>query len=145
PARRGAARPRPPRRLRRRKALDRGVSDPQRGRLLPRALAARRHRRVPRPARRGVAGSSAVVLLSGGIDSSTCAAIARAEGFELLALTVAYGQRHAREIDAARAAAKSLGAREHVVLEVDLRPVGGSALTSDLAVPKDRRDLGSDI
>ena len=82
--------------------------------------------------------SDAVVLLSGGLDSYTAAAIARAEGFRLHALTVAYGQRHAREIDAARTVAHSLGVARHVEIAVDLSTFGGSSLTSDLPVPKDR-------
>ena len=82
--------------------------------------------------------SDAVVLLSGGLDSYTAAAIAKAEGFRLHALTVAYGQRHAREIEAARAVARSLGVARHVELAVDLSTFGGSSLTGDLPVPKDR-------
>ncbi|MFM8577351.1 MAG: 7-cyano-7-deazaguanine synthase QueC [Planctomycetaceae bacterium] len=80
----------------------------------------------------------AVVLLSGGLDSATVLAIARAEGFETHALTVAYGQRHATEIQAARVVAKALGANAHMETTVDLRRFGGSALTSDIAVPKHR-------
>jgi len=82
--------------------------------------------------------SDAVVLLSGGLDSYTAAAIARSDGFRLHALTVAYGQRHAREIEAARAVARSLGVARHVEIAVDLSIFGGSSLTSDLPVPKDR-------
>lgn len=82
--------------------------------------------------------SDAVVLLSGGLDSYTAAAIARAEGFRLHALTVAYGQRHIREIESARAVARSLGVARHVEIGVDLSTFGGSSLTSDLPVPKDR-------
>ena len=78
----------------------------------------------------------AVVLLSGGLDSVTSAAIARAEGFDLLALTVDYNQRHRVELDAARRAARAHGAARHVVLPLDLRAFGGSALTADIAVPK---------
>lgn len=80
----------------------------------------------------------AVVLLSGGLDSYTAAAIARAEGFRLNALTVRYGQRHAREVDAARAVARSLGVARHVEVDVGLSAFGGSSLTSDAPVPKDR-------
>ncbi len=80
----------------------------------------------------------AVVLLSGGLDSTTAAAIARAEGFGILALTVSYGQRHTVELDAARAAAAALGAVEHHVLTIDLASFGGSALVGDGEVPKDR-------
>lgn len=80
----------------------------------------------------------AVVLLSGGVDSATALAIARSEGREAYALTVDYGQRHRREIDAARALAGSLGAKRHVVLEIDLRRFGGSALTGSDPVPRDR-------
>jgi 7-cyano-7-deazaguanine synthase len=87
----------------------------------------------------------AVVLLSGGLDSYTAAAIARAEGFELRALTIRYGQRHAREIEAARAVANSLGVVRHLELEVDLGALGGSALTADIDVPKDRPLGAGDI
>jgi len=80
----------------------------------------------------------AVVLLSGGLDSYTAAAMTRAEGFDLQALTVLYGQRHAREVDSARAVARALGVRRHVELRVDLAALGGSALTGALDVPKDR-------
>ena len=80
----------------------------------------------------------AVVLLSGGLDSYTAAAIAKAEHFSLYALTVQYGQRHACEVDAARAVARSLGVERHLELAVDLRGIGGSSLTSDEAVPQDR-------
>ena len=80
----------------------------------------------------------AVVLLSGGLDSYTAAAIARADGFALCALTVAYGQRHAIEVAAARRVARALGVERHLELAVDLRAIGGSALTSDAAVPRDR-------
>ena len=79
----------------------------------------------------------AVVLLSGGMDSATTAALARREGFEVFALSVRYGQRHAVELEAARRVAAALGATGHVVVDLDLRAFGGSALTSDLAVPKD--------
>ncbi len=79
----------------------------------------------------------AVVLLSGGLDSATTAAIARREGFEVHALSFRYGQRHSLELEAARRVAAALPASRHVVLDIDLRAFGGSALTSDLAVPKD--------
>jgi 7-cyano-7-deazaguanine synthase len=80
----------------------------------------------------------AVVLLSGGLDSATALAVARRDGFRCHALSIAYGQRHTVELDAARRVACALGAVEHRIIEVDLRSVGGSALTADLAVPKDR-------
>ncbi len=80
----------------------------------------------------------AVVLLSGGLDSYTAAAIARAEGFRLFALTIRYGQRHARELDAARRVAAALEVARHVELDVDLSAFGGSSLTSAMPVPKDR-------
>jgi 7-cyano-7-deazaguanine synthase len=80
----------------------------------------------------------AIVLLSGGLDSYTAAAIAKSEGFALNALTVHYGQRHAREIESARAVARWLGLDKHLELSIDLRAIGGSALTSDLDVPRDR-------
>ncbi|HEY9507694.1 MAG TPA: 7-cyano-7-deazaguanine synthase QueC [Gemmatimonadales bacterium] len=79
----------------------------------------------------------AVVLLSGGMDSATAGAVARHQGFELYALSFRYGQRHAAELEAAGRVAKWLGARRHVVLDIDLRALGGSALTGDLEVPKD--------
>jgi 7-cyano-7-deazaguanine synthase len=82
--------------------------------------------------------SKAVVLLSGGLDSYTAAAIARADGFQLHALTIRYGQRHVSEIDAARAVARALGVVRHIELDVNLSAFGGSSLTSDVPVPKDR-------
>jgi 7-cyano-7-deazaguanine synthase len=80
----------------------------------------------------------AVILLSGGLDSATTAAIARQQGFALHALSVDYGQRHRFELDAARRVAQALGVKRHVVLAVDLVQLGGSALTAAIAVPKDR-------
>jgi 7-cyano-7-deazaguanine synthase len=80
----------------------------------------------------------AILLLSGGLDSYTAGAIAARDGYELFALTVRYGQVHAREIDAARRVAAALGVREHSELHVDLASFGGSALVGDGAVPKDR-------
>jgi 7-cyano-7-deazaguanine synthase len=76
--------------------------------------------------------------LSGGLDSYTAAAIAQAEGFSLCALTVRYGQRHSREIEAARRVAAALRVERHLEIAVDLRGIGGSALTSDMPVPTDR-------
>src|SRR5437660_12785708 len=80
----------------------------------------------------------AVVLLSGGLDSATALAVARRDGFRCHALSIAYGQRHTAELDAARRVAQALGAVEHRVIAIDLRAVGGSALTADIDVPKDR-------
>ena len=80
----------------------------------------------------------AIVLLSGGLDSSTLLALARHEGFEGYALTFRYGQRHEREIEAARRVAQRADVAEHIVVDIDLRTFGGSALTSDIEVPKDR-------
>ncbi len=80
----------------------------------------------------------AVVLLSGGLDSTTTLAIARSQGFEVYALTFRYGQRHEVEIAAARRIAAQFGVARHVVVDIDLRQFGGSALTADIAVPKDR-------
>ncbi|MBM3981000.1 MAG: 7-cyano-7-deazaguanine synthase QueC [Planctomycetes bacterium] len=80
----------------------------------------------------------AVVLLSGGLDSTTALALARAAGHECYALSVDYGQRHRVELDRAAAVARALGAVEHRVVTLDLRAIGGSALTADVAVPKDR-------
>jgi 7-cyano-7-deazaguanine synthase len=82
--------------------------------------------------------SDAVVLLSGGLDSYTAAAIARSEGFRLHALTIKYGQRHAAEIAAARAVAAWLGVARHGEVAVGLAAFGGSSLTTDTPVPKDR-------
>lgn len=79
---------------------------------------------------------NAVVLLSGGLDSATTAAVARRDGFALHALSVDYGQRHAVELDAARRVAADLAVAQHVVVRADLRAIGGSALTADIAVPK---------
>lgn len=79
-----------------------------------------------------------VVLLSGGLDSATCLAIARADGTEPYALTVEYGQRHAVELEAARRVAQALGAVEHRFVSVGLDRLGGSALTDDIDVPKDQ-------
>ncbi len=80
----------------------------------------------------------AVVLLSGGLDSATTAAIARAAGFDLYALSIDYGQRHCRELDCARRVAAAFEVRRHVVLAIDLRQFGASALTAPIEVPKDR-------
>ena len=85
----------------------------------------------------------AVVLLSGGLDSATCLALARAEGFEAHALTVRYGQRHAVELERAAEVAQALGAASHRTVSLDLRAIGGSALTADVSVPKDRADDGT--
>ncbi len=80
----------------------------------------------------------AVVLLSGGLDSATVAAIAREQGFHVHALTFRYGQRHQGEIEASKKVAASLGLSDHRILDIDLRAFGGSALTDDIEVPKDR-------
>lgn len=88
----------------------------------------------------------AVVLLSGGLDSTTTLAMARAEGRECHCLTVRYGQRHGQELEAAARAAAAFGAAEHVVLDVDLARFGGSALTErGLEVPKDREELSGPV
>ncbi len=84
-------------------------------------------------------GRQAVLLLSGGLDSTTLLARAISQGFHVHAITFRYGQRHATEIDAARRVAAHFGVRDHVIADIDLRTFGGSALTNDaLAVPKDR-------
>ena len=82
----------------------------------------------------------AVVLLSGGLDSTTTLAIAVAEGFEPYALSCRYGQRHAVELESARRVAARMGVREHVIVDIDLRQFGGSALTADIDVPKGRSE-----
>lgn len=89
----------------------------------------------------------AVILLSGGVDSTTTLAIAQNEGFDLYALTFRYGQRHEPEIAAARGVALHAGVAEHVIVDINLRQFGGSALTSDIEVPKDRTldDIGQGI
>jgi 7-cyano-7-deazaguanine synthase len=80
---------------------------------------------------------TAVLLLSGGIDSATTGAIARDQGFDLVAVSFRYGQRHAVELEAARKVARLLEVSRHLILDIDLRAIGGSALTDNLAVPKD--------
>jgi len=91
-----------------------------------------------------LADKKAVVLLSGGIDSATTLAIARSEGFQCYALTFRYGQRHQREIEAAKKIAHSLAVAEHHIIDIDLARFGGSALTDlTIEVPKDRGDLGN--
>jgi 7-cyano-7-deazaguanine synthase len=82
----------------------------------------------------------AVLLLSGGLDSATVGAIAKSEGFEIYALTVTYGQRHLAELDAARRVAASMGVADHRFVAVGLDQLGGSALTADIDVPKDRTE-----
>lgn len=90
---------------------------------------------------------TAIVLLSGGLDSATVAAVAKRDGFAVHALSFRYGQRHAVELAAAVRVAKHVGALSHRVVDLDLRAMGGSALTADIAVPKDRTDheLGAGI
>lgn len=84
--------------------------------------------------------AKAIVLLSGGLDSATCLAMARDRGFRSVAVSFRYGQRHQVELAAAAAVAKALGAESHRVVDIDLRAFGGSALTADIAVPKNRPD-----
>jgi len=91
-----------------------------------------------------VADKRAVILLSGGLDSATTLAIARSESFECYALTFQYGQRHKREIEAAKKIASSSATAEHRIIDIDLAQFGGSALTdSAIEIPKDRADLGN--
>jgi len=89
--------------------------------------------------------SRAVILLSGGLDSTTVLAIARAEGLECHCLTVDYGQRHRVELEAARKVADALGAASHRVITLDLRAIGGSALTDDIDVPKDKEPESGEV
>jgi 7-cyano-7-deazaguanine synthase len=90
---------------------------------------------------------AAILLLSGGVDSATAGAIARRDGFDIYALSIRYGQRHAVEIEAARRVASWLGVKRHVELDLDMRAFGGSALTADIEVPKNRcdADMAQDI
>ena len=85
----------------------------------------------------------AIVLLSGGMDSATCLAIAREAGFACYAMSFRYGQRHAGELDAARNVARTLGVAEHRIIDIDLAAFGGSALTDTIPVPKDRTDIAT--
>lgn len=89
----------------------------------------------------------AVVLLSGGLDSTTVLAIANASGYESYALSFSYGQRHSWELECARSIASALGAKEHRIASIDLRVFGGSALTADITVPKGRtpKEMSGDI
>lgn len=96
---------------------------------------------MTRSADNGEHGAPAVVLLSGGLDSTTVLAIARSERFAIHALSFRYGQRHALEIEAAKRIAQRAGVVRHHIIDIDLRAFGGSALTADIPVPKDR-DLG---
>jgi 7-cyano-7-deazaguanine synthase len=81
---------------------------------------------------------SAVILLSGGLDSATCLAIAKSENFSLYALSFRYGQRHHTELEAAKTTARAIGVAKHHIVDIDLRQFGGSALTDNIEVPKDR-------
>lgn len=94
-----------------------------------------------------MADRNAVVLLSGGLDSATAVAIAQEEGFQVHALSFSYGQRHSAELDAARVIVERANIATHVIADIDLRVFGGSALTSDLAVPKGRsvEEMSEDI
>ena len=94
-----------------------------------------------------MSGRKAVVLSSGGIDSTTALAIAKAEAYDLYSLTFNYGQRHAAELDAARRVADFFRVKRHLVVAIDLRSIGGSALTDQIGVPKGRsvEDMGEDI
>jgi 7-cyano-7-deazaguanine synthase len=83
---------------------------------------------------------NAVVLLSGGLDSATAAIIAKSEGYNLYGLTIAYGQRHLREVESAKLLAKTLGMCQHRIVDISLREIGGSALTDDILVPVNRSD-----
>ena len=92
-----------------------------------------------------MSNSRAVVLLSGGLDSTTVLAIARAEGLDCHCLTADYGQRHRVELEAASRVADALGAASHRIITLDLRAIGGSALTDDIEVPKDREQESGEV
>jgi 7-cyano-7-deazaguanine synthase len=85
-------------------------------------------------------GKKAIVLSSGGLDSTTVMAIAKAEGHDIYSLSFSYGQRHSVELEAAQKVAKSLGAKKHLVIDIDMAKIGGSALTDDIEVPKARSE-----
>lgn len=89
----------------------------------------------------------AIVLSSGGLDSTTVMAIVRAEGHDIYSLSFRYGQRHSLELEAAQKVAKSLGAKEHLVIDIDMAKIGGSALTDDIEIPKARseKDMQKEI
>ena len=87
----------------------------------------------------------AVILLSGGLDSSTCAAIATSQGFELYGISFRYGQRHSIELEASKNIAKKMGFVRHEIVDIDLRAFGGSALTADIDVPKNRSEDEMDV
>ncbi len=91
--------------------------------------------------------ASVIVLLSGGIDSTTTLAIAKSEGYDIYALSFNYGQRHSVELEAAKRIAKHFQVKEHLIIDIDLRRIGGSALTDEISVPKARNDaeIGQDI
>jgi 7-cyano-7-deazaguanine synthase len=102
---------------------------------------------APDPRDGSRSADAAVVLLSGGLDSATALAIARERGFARFALSFRYGQRHAHELEAARRVAEHIGVVRHAIIDIDLRVFGGSALTADIPVPKDRdvEALGSEV
>ncbi len=89
--------------------------------------------------------NKAIVLLSGGLDSTTVLAKAKSDGFDVYAMSFVYGQRHEQELKAARRVASSMGVQEHLILELPLWRIGGSALTDDIEVPKDREEIGDGI
>lgn len=89
---------------------------------------------------RGIKMKKAVILLSGGLDSITCLAIAKKQGYECYAMSFRYGQRHTIELDKATEIAKKMGVKEHIIVDIDLRKFGGSALTEDIDVPKHEND-----
>ena len=85
-------------------------------------------------------GKKAVVLLSGGVDSTTILAIAQSQGYDVYTISFRYGQRHVLELDCAEQISKKMGAKKHTIVDIDLRAFGGSALTDDIDVPKERSD-----
>src|SRR5437762_2165731 len=130
------------RKPRRTSGVRRGSGNPGAGGSAPPLDRSRERRRPHRGFRLGPRDvKPAVLLLSGGLDSTTALAVARRDGFDVHAMSFRYGQRHVTEIESARRVANAFGLRDHTIVDIDLRAFGGSALTGDAPVPKDRQPL----